>query len=132
LKERFLLSKKKKTDLKVRDREQGEGQLRMLKFKVRRKYGIYTCFKGRGRLREQPAGLMGRKRFFFISKPNRFGLVRVVWFKHYKTGNRTEQDIFLNILIGFYFRFGFFGYFFSGFLGLIGFSVFLLTPNLGQ
>jgi len=47
----------------------------MLKFRVRRKYGIYTCFRGRGRLREQPAGLMGRKRFF-ISKPNRFGSVR--------------------------------------------------------
>jgi len=114
LKERFLLSKKKKTDLKVRDREQEEGQLKMLKFRVRRKYSIYTCFRGRGRLREQPAGLMGRKRFF-ISKPNRFGLVRVVRFKLYKTGNRTEPDIFLNILIGligFYFRFRFFGYFF--------------------
>jgi hypothetical protein len=117
LKETFLLSKEKKTDLKVRDREQGEGRLRMLKFRVRRKYGIYTCFRGRGRLCEQPAGLMGRKRFF-ISKPNRFGLVRVVWFKHYKTGNRTKPDIFLNILIGligFYFRFGFLGYFFFRF-----------------
>jgi hypothetical protein len=114
LKERFLLSKEKKTNLKVRDREQGEGRLRMLKFRVRRKYGIYTCFRGRGRLREQPARLMGRKRFF-ISKPNQFGSVRVVRFKHYKTGNRTEPDIFLTILIGligFYFRFGFFGYFF--------------------
>jgi hypothetical protein len=76
-------------------------------------------------------GLMGRKRFF-ISKPNRFGSVRVVRFKHYKTGNRTEPDIFLNILIGligFYFRFGFFGYFFSSFLGLIGFSVFFSPLN---
>jgi hypothetical protein len=75
---------------------------------------------------------MGRK-CFFISKPNRFGSVRVVRFKHYKTGNRTEPDIFLNILIGligFYFRFGFFGYFFSSFLDLIGISVFLLTPKL--
>ena len=44
-------------------------------------------------------GLMDRKRFF-ISKPKRFGSVRVVQFKHYKTGNRTEPDIFLNILIG--------------------------------
>jgi hypothetical protein len=33
-------------------------------------------------------------------------------------------------LIGFFFRFGFFGYFFSGFLSLIGFLVFLLTPNM--
>jgi hypothetical protein len=56
-------------------------------------------------------GLMGRKSFF-ISKPNRFGSVWVVRFKHYKTRNRTESDIFLNILIGligFYFWFGFFG-----------------------
>jgi hypothetical protein len=55
-------------------------------------------------------GLMGRKSFF-ISKPNRFGSVWVVRFKHYKTRNRTESDIFLNILIGligFYFWFGFF------------------------
>ena len=77
-------------------------------------------------------GLMGRK-CFFISKPNRFGSVRVVRFKHYKTGNRTESDIFLNILIGlidFYFRFGFFGYFFSSFLDLIGILVFLLIPKL--
>jgi len=77
-------------------------------------------------------GLMGRKRFF-ISKPNRFSSVRVVRFKHYKTGNRTEPDIFLNILIGligFYFRFGFFCYFFFSFLDLICFSVFLLTPKL--
>jgi hypothetical protein len=52
LKERFLLSKEKKTNLRVRDREQGEGQLRMLKFRVRRKYVIYTCFRGRVRLCE--------------------------------------------------------------------------------
>ena len=74
---------------------------------------------------------MGKKRFF-ISKSNRFGSVRVVRFKHYKTGNRIEPNIFLNILIGligFYFRFGFFGYFFPGFIGL---SVFLLTPNYDQ
>ena len=91
----------------------------MLKFRVRRKYVIYTCFRGRGRLSGYVncnlLGLMGRKRFF-ISKLNRFGSVRVVRFKHYKTRNRTEPDIFLNILIGFCFRFGFFGYFFSVFL----------------
>jgi hypothetical protein len=52
LKERFLLSKEKKTDLRVRDREQGERRLGMLKFRVRRKYVIYTCFRGRGRLCE--------------------------------------------------------------------------------
>jgi len=70
-------------------------------------------------------GLMGRK-CFFISKPNRFGSVRVVRFKHYKTGNRTEPDIFLNILIGF-FSVRFFRLFFSRFLSLIGFLIFLLT-----
>ena len=50
--------------------------------------------------------------FFFILNPNRFGSVRVGRFRHTKTGNRTESDIFLNILtgsIGFFYRFGFFG-----------------------
>jgi len=50
--------------------------------------------------------------FFFIPKPNRFGSVGVGWFRHTKTGNRTEPDIFLNILtgsIGFFYRFDFFG-----------------------
>jgi hypothetical protein len=49
---------------------------------------------------------------FFISKPNRFGSVRVGRFRHTKTGNRTEPDILLNILIGligFFYRFDFFG-----------------------
>ena len=98
----------------------------MRKFKL----FIYTCFRGRGRPCDYNLlGLMGRKCFFLISKPNRLGSVRVVRFKHYKTGNRTEPDIFLNILIGFCFWFGFFSYFFSSFLGLIGFLVFLLTPS---
>ena len=52
LKERFLLSKEKKTNLRVRDREKGERRQGMLKFRVRRKCVIYTCFKGRGRLCE--------------------------------------------------------------------------------
>ena len=52
LKERFLLSKEKTTNLRVRDREKGEGRLGMLKFRVGRKYVIYTCFRGRGRLCE--------------------------------------------------------------------------------
>ena len=49
--------------------------------------------------------------------------------------NRTEPDffsIFLIGLIGFFFRFGFLGYFFSGFLGLIGYSVFLLTHTFNH
>jgi hypothetical protein len=43
--------------------------------------------------------------------------------------NRTEPVGFFKILIGFFSRFGFFGYFFPVFVGLIGFSVFLNTPN---
>lgn len=38
--------------------------------------------------------------FFFIPKPNWFGLIQVGWFKHTKTKNQTELDIFLNILTG--------------------------------
>jgi hypothetical protein len=45
-----------------------------------------------------------------------------------KNQNRTEPVGFFKILIGFFSQFGFFGYFFSSFLGLIGFSVFLNTP----
>jgi len=62
---------------------------------------------GGGGLRLGPLGL-----FFFIPKLNRFGLVRVGRFRHTKTGNRTEPDIFLNILTG---SIGFFiGSVFSG------------------
>jgi hypothetical protein len=46
--------------------------------------------------------------------------------------NRTEPaGFFKNLigLIGFFLRFGFFDYFFSSFLGLIGFPVFLLIPK---
>jgi len=45
----------------------------------------------------------------------------------YKTG--TEPAGFFKKLIGFFFRFGFFDYFFSGFLGLICFPVFWLTSS---
>jgi len=61
----------------------------------------------------------------------RFGLVFPV--PGLKNRNRTEPVGFFKILIGligFFLRFGFFGYFFSGFLGLIVFSVFLNTPTL--
>jgi hypothetical protein len=60
--------------------------------------------------------------FFFC-----FSSVRFFRFFAYKT--ETEPADFFKILIGFFFQFGFFGYCFSGFLGLIGFSVFLLTPS---
>jgi hypothetical protein len=62
---------------------------------------------------------------FFVG----FGSVRFFWFFAYKTGTEPA-GFFKNLigLIGFFFRFGFFGYFFSGFLDLIGFLVFLLTP----
>jgi hypothetical protein len=46
-----------------------------------------------------------------------------------KNQNRTEPVGFFKILIGligFFLQFGFFGYFFSSFLG---FSIFLNTPN---
>jgi hypothetical protein len=49
--------------------------------------------------------------FYFIFKLNRFGLVWVGRFRYTKTRNRTELDIFLNILTGlidFFYRFGFF------------------------
>jgi hypothetical protein len=82
-----------------------------------------------GFLEKKPVqtGLAGFFRFgsvFF-----RFGSVFPV--PGLKNRNLTEPVGFFKILIGFFLRFGFFGYFFSGFLGLIGFSVFLNTPNYG-
>jgi hypothetical protein len=64
----------------------------------------------------------------FLFEPVRFGLFGFSLLK--PKPNRTEPACFLIFLIGFFFRFGFFNYFFSSFLGLIGFSVFLLTPKL--
>ena len=55
--------------------------------------------------------VLGKLFIIIISKLNWFGSVRVAQFKQYKTGNRTEPNIFLNILIGligFFSRFGFF------------------------
>jgi hypothetical protein len=69
--------------------------------------------------------------FFFKTELVRFGSVFSV--SGLSNRNRTEPVGFLKILIGligFFLRFGFFGYFFPGFLSLIGFSVFLLTPIL--
>jgi hypothetical protein len=63
--------------------------------------------------------------FFLVFCRFRFGSVFLVFC--YKT--ETEPAGFFKNLIGFFFRFGFFSYFFSGFLGLIGFPVFLLTPK---
>jgi hypothetical protein len=73
--------------------------------------------------------------FFFLSRdslvePGRFGSVQSV--SDFENQNRTESEIFCDFLIsliGFFSWFDFFGYIFSGFLGLIGFSVFLLTPT---
>jgi hypothetical protein len=64
---------------------------------------------------------------FFRFFQFRFSSVQFFWFSAYKT--ETKPVSFFKILICFFFRFGFFGYFFSGFLGLIGFSVFLLIPD---
>jgi hypothetical protein len=68
---------------------------------------------------------LGFFQFFF-----RFGSVFPV--PGLKNRNRTEPVSFFKILIdliGFFLRFDFFSYFFSDFLGLIGFSVFLNTPT---
>ena len=68
-------------------------------------------------------------------KPTGFGSVR---FFREKTGSNRFFSIFpvlawffpvLDRFFSVSVRFGFFGYFFSGFLSLISFSVFLLTPN---
>jgi len=69
--------------------------------------------------------------FFFVSVW--FGTVRFFWFFAYKT--ETEPAGFFKILIGlidFFFRFSFFSFFFSGFLNLINFSVFFLTPTINM
>jgi len=67
-------------------------------------------------------GFSGLARFFFWFFVG-FGSVRFGFFE--------PAGFFKNLigLIVFFFRFGFFGYFFSGFLDLIGFPVFLLTPR---
>jgi len=64
--------------------------------------------------------------FGSVCFPVFFGLGSV-WFQAYKT--ETKPVGFFKILIGFVSRFGFLSYFFSGFLGLISFSVFVLTPT---
>ena len=72
-------------------------------------------------------GFFGLARFFLVFCRVRFGFFR---FFAYKT--ETEPaGFFKNIigLIGFFFGLVF-SVIFSGFLGLIGFPVFLLTPNI--
>jgi hypothetical protein len=65
-------------------------------------------------------GFSGLARVFFLVFCRfLFGSVR---FFVYKT--ETEPASFFKNLIGFFFRFGFFDYFFSGFLSLIDFPVF--------
>jgi len=74
-------------------------------------------------------GFFGLARFFRFGSVFfrfQFGSVWFFWFFAYK----TEPAGFFKNLIGFFFRFGFFGYFFSGFLCLIGFPVFLLTLTI--
>jgi hypothetical protein len=53
-------------------------------------------------------GLLG---FLFLSKLNRFSLIRVGWLRYIKTRNRTKLDIFQNILtdlINLFYQFKFF------------------------
>ena len=56
-----------------------------------------------------------------------------VWFFQFFVYKTEPAGFFKKLigLIGFFFRFGFFDYFFFSFLGLIGFPVFLLIPNSG-
>jgi len=63
----------------------------------------------------------------FLSVFSGLGSVRFLAYKAKTEPNRTEPVGFLKILIDCFSRFGFFSYFFSGFLGLISFSVFLLA-----
>ena len=89
-----------------------------------------SVFQRKNRFKPVWLGFFGLARFwlgFFRFFSVRIGSVFPV--PCLKNRNRTEPVGFFKILIGFFLRFGFFGYFFSGFLGLIGFSVFLNTPT---
>ena len=83
-------------------------------------------FLGQNRFKSVWLGFSGLTRF--VSCLARFfsGFfsiwVRFFRFQAYKT--KTEPVGFFKILIGFFSRFGFFCYFFSDFLDLIGFSIF--------
>jgi len=70
-------------------------------------------------------GFSGLARFFFRLVSVQFGFFSFLFIK--PKPNRTGR--FFQKINRFFFRFGFFGYFFSGFLGLIDFPVFLLTPT---
>jgi hypothetical protein len=75
--------------------------------KGKAKNGLLGLLKGKVKGGGGPLGL-----YIFFSFLTRTGSVWVGRFRHTKTGNRTEPDIFLNILtgsIGFFYRFGFFG-----------------------
>jgi len=63
----------------------------------------------------------------FLSVSVRFGFFGFLFIKPNRTGRFFQK---FNRFNQFFFRFGFFGYCFSGFLGLIGFPVFLLTPRI--
>ena len=71
---------------------------------------------------------------FFLSaglvEPVRFGYVQSVSDFENETEPNRNFFVFFNRLIRFFFRFGFFGYCFFDFLGLIGLSFFLLSPTL--
>jgi hypothetical protein len=62
---------------------------------------------------------------YFLFEPVWFDLFGFILLK--PKPNRT--DLFFNFSNRFFSRFGFFNYCFSGFLGLIDFLVFLLTPT---
>ena len=81
--ERQRAWRKRRHIWEIRDREQGEGAAKnAFKFRVRRKYAIYTCF------------------FFSSSslvEPGRFGSVQSV--SDFGNRNRTESEMFCNFLI---------------------------------
>jgi hypothetical protein len=68
----------------------------------------------------------------FFSRSARFfsglGSIRFFWFQAYKTKIEPNRSVFQNSnrFNWFFSRFGFFSYFFSSFLGLISFLIFLL------
>jgi len=79
--------------------------------------GFGSVFLDKNRFKLVWFGFYGLAWFFFG-----LGSIRFFRFQNYK----TEPVGFLKILICFFSRFGFFSYLFSGFFGLISFSVFLL------
>jgi hypothetical protein len=118
---RFLSKKKKVTKQKKTETKPKPVQTDRFRF------GSFFLDKNRFKL--VWLGFFGLARFFLVWLGFfRFGFdsVRFFQFQTYKT--ETEAIGFFKNLIGFFSQFGFFCYFFTGFLGLISFSVFFAHP----